>query len=68
MEFTLRRCPSAEVAAADPGTICQPHLGLAEGPADLGKLHVERLVPKDPHRAGCHLIVRRAPETKRAAA
>ena len=66
VEFTLRRCPFAEVAAADPGTICQLHLGLAEGLAEgLGELQVERLVPKDPHRAGCRLIVRRAPETER---
>jgi predicted ArsR family transcriptional regulator len=61
VEFTLRRCPFAEVAAADPGTICQLHLGLAEGLAEgLGQLAVEELVPRDPHRAGCELIVRRA--------
>ncbi|HUY45602.1 MAG TPA: hypothetical protein VMV92_07730, partial [Streptosporangiaceae bacterium] len=66
VEFVLRRCPFAEVAAADPGTICQLHLGLAEGLAEgLGKLEVERLVPKDPHRAGCRLIVQRVPETER---
>jgi predicted ArsR family transcriptional regulator len=64
VEFTLRRCPFAEVAAADPGTICQLHLGLAEGLAEgLGQLTVEQLVPKDPHRAGCRLIVRRAEDT-----
>lgn len=63
VEFVLRRCPFAEVAAADPGTICQLHLGLAEGLTEgLGRLQVERLVPKDPHRAGCRLTVRRSPE------
>lgn len=63
MEFTLGRCPFAEVAAADPGTICQLHLGLAEGLTEgLGQLTVERLVPKDPHRAGCRLIIQRYPE------
>jgi predicted ArsR family transcriptional regulator len=63
VEFTLRRCPFAEVAAADPDTICQLHLGLAEGLAEgLGQLTVDRLVPRDPHRAGCRLIIRRAPE------
>jgi len=31
IEFTLGRCPFAEVAAADPDTICRLHLGLAEG-------------------------------------
>jgi predicted ArsR family transcriptional regulator len=62
--LVLGRCPFAE-AAADPGTICQLHLGLTEGLAEgLGKLQVERLVPKDSHRAGCLLIVRHAPETE----
>lgn len=64
IEFTLRRCPFAEVAAADPDTICQLHLGLAEGLTEgLGELQVDRLVPKDPHRAGCRLSVRRVPES-----
>lgn len=60
VEFVLGRCPFAEVAASDPGTVCQLHLGLAEGLAEgLGGLEVERLVAKDPHRAGCRLVVRR---------
>lgn len=63
IEFQLRRCPFADVAAADPDTICQLHLGLAEGLTEgLGQLQVERLVPKDPHQAGCKLSVRRLPE------
>jgi predicted ArsR family transcriptional regulator len=63
LEFVLRRCPFAEVAAADPSTICQLHLGLAEGLTEgLGQLRVERLVPRDPNRAGCRLTVRRFPE------
>lgn len=62
LEFTLGRCPFAEVAAADPSTVCQLHLGLAEGLAEgLGQLQVERLTPKDPHEAGCGLTVRRLP-------
>ncbi len=62
LQFTLGRCPFAEVAAADPGTICQLHLGLAEGLAEgLGQLQVERLTPKDPFRGGCRLSVRRTP-------
>jgi predicted ArsR family transcriptional regulator len=45
----LRRCPFAEVAAADPGTICQLHLGLAEGLAEgLGKLEVDPWSPRIP--------------------
>jgi predicted ArsR family transcriptional regulator len=66
VEFTLGRCPFAEVAAADPGTICRLHLGLAEGLTEgLGQLQVERLVPKDPRRAGCRLTLRRPPEARR---
>lgn len=60
VEFVLGRCPFAEVAGSDPGTVCQLHLGLAEGLAEgLGGLEVERLVVKDPRRAGCRLVVRR---------
>jgi len=66
VEFTLGRCPFAEVAAADPGTICRLHLGLAEGLTEgLGQLQVERLVPKDPHQAGCRLTLRRPPEARK---
>jgi predicted ArsR family transcriptional regulator len=65
VEFVLRRCPFAEVASADPATICQLHLGLAEGLTEgLGQLQVERLAPKDPRRAGCRLTVRRSRETQ----
>ncbi len=60
VELVLGRCPFTEVAESDPGTVCELHLGLAEGLAEgLGGLAVERLVAKDPHRAGCRLIVRR---------
>jgi predicted ArsR family transcriptional regulator len=64
VELVLGRCPFVEVAASDPGTVCQLHLGLTEGLAEgLGALSVERLVRKDPRRAGCRLVVRReAPE------
>jgi len=61
VDFVLGRCPFAEVAGFDPDVVCQLHLGLAEGLTEgLGGLEVERLVAKDPHRAGCRLIVRRA--------
>jgi predicted ArsR family transcriptional regulator len=60
VELVLERCPFAEVAAADPDTICELHLGLAEGLAEgLGDLEVERLVRKNPRSAGCRLVVRR---------
>ena len=60
VEFVLGRCPFAEVAESDPGTVCQLHLGLAEGLTEgLGGLEVERLVAKDAKRAGCRLAIRR---------
>ncbi len=60
IEFVLGRCPFADVAGSDPGTVCQLHLGLVEGLAEgLGGLDVEGLAPKDPRRAGCRLTVRR---------
>lgn len=69
IEFVLGRCPFAEVAAADPETICQLHLGLAEGLTEgLGNLTVERLVVKEAHRAGCRLTLRRATPTARISA
>ncbi|MHB1613151.1 MAG: helix-turn-helix transcriptional regulator [Actinomycetes bacterium] len=62
VEFVLGRCPFADVAGPDPDTVCQLHRGLAEGLAEgLGGLDVERLVAKDPRRAGCRLTVRRQP-------
>ncbi len=67
LAFTLGRCPFAEVAAADPGTVCQLHLGLAEGLTEgLGQLQVERLTPKDPFQGGCRLTVRRVPDGRAA--
>ena len=60
VEFVLGRCPFADVAGSDPDTVCQLHLGLAEGLVEgLGGLRVEGLVAKDPRRAGCRLTVRR---------
>ena len=62
VDFVLGRCPFADVAGFDPNIVCQLHLGLAEGLAEgLGGLAVERLVAKDPRRAGCRVVVRREP-------
>jgi predicted ArsR family transcriptional regulator len=62
VDFVLGRCPFAEVAAGNPDTVCQLHLGLAEGLAEgLGGLTVDRLTAKDPHRAGCRLVLKRDP-------
>ena len=58
--FVLGRCPFEEVAADDPDTVCQLHLGLAEGLAEsLGGVTVNRFTAKKPHRAGCRLVFER---------
>ena len=63
VEFVLDRCPFAEVAEEDPTTVCQLHLGLAEGLAEgLGGLRAGKLVVKNPHRAGCRLAIERTSE------
>lgn len=62
VDFILGTCPFADVASADPDTICGLHLGLAEGLADrLDGVTVEALVRRDPHRAGCRLRCRISP-------
>jgi hypothetical protein len=61
VDFVLGICTFAEVASSDPDTVCQLHLGMAEGlTKGLDSLAVEKLLPKDPRRAGCRLTVRRA--------
>jgi predicted ArsR family transcriptional regulator len=58
IDFVLQRCPFADVAESDPDTVCQLHLGLAEGLAEgLGGLMVERLTVLDPRQAGCCLTI-----------
>ena len=62
VDFVLGRCPFADVASQDPETVCQLHLGLAEGLAEgLGGLRVERLTVKNARRGGCRLVVDRVP-------
>ena len=62
IDFILGCCPFADVAADYPGTVCQLHLGLAEGLAQgMGGLVVERLVAKNARLAGCRLLARRTP-------
>jgi predicted ArsR family transcriptional regulator len=68
VDFVLGRCPFEEVAASNPDAVCQLHRGLAEGLAEgLGGVQVDRLVVKNPHRAGCRVALRRAPARAAAA-
>ena len=58
-DFVLQRCPFVEVAAKDPATVCQVHLGLAEGVAEgLDDEAVVELVAENPRKAGCCIRVR----------
>ena len=60
VEIVLGRCPFAAAAAEDPATVCQLHLGLAEGIAETtGGVKVAALRPHDPTEAGCQLRLRR---------
>jgi predicted ArsR family transcriptional regulator len=56
VDITLRTCPFSSTALADPDTVCELHLGMAQGIAEgLDGLEVDELVPKDPRRAHCRL-------------
>ncbi len=60
--IVLGHCPFADVAARSPGVICELHRGLLDG-------HLQRcgsglqadLHPRDPHEAGCEVVLRPAP-------
>jgi len=61
IDFVLGRCPFEHVAVGNQDTVCQLHLGLAEGMADrMGGLEVLRLVDQNPRQAGCRLLLRRS--------
>lgn len=56
VELKLQTCPFASTALADPDTICELHLGIAEGVAErVDGLVVDELIPRDPRRANCRL-------------
>jgi predicted ArsR family transcriptional regulator len=55
-EVTLRTCPFATTALAEPDIVCGLHLGMAYGIAEaVGGLAIDELIPKDPRRAHCRL-------------
>ena len=56
VDVTLRTCPFATTALADPDTVCGLHLGMAYGIAEaVGGLVIDELIPKDPRPAHCRL-------------
>jgi predicted ArsR family transcriptional regulator len=66
IEIVLHICPFAAAADEDPATICQLHLGLAEGAAQaIGGLEVDGLHINNPYQAGCRLELRRTAQPVR---
>ncbi|MGZ4795047.1 MAG: helix-turn-helix transcriptional regulator [Acidimicrobiia bacterium] len=56
--IVLGACPFATAAQHDPTTICELHLGYAEGVAEaIGGVVITGLTPHDPSDAGCELSV-----------
>ena len=57
VDVVLRNCPFESAVLADPDTICDLHLGIAEGVAELAgeQIVVDELDANDPRRAGCRL-------------
>ena len=58
IDILLRTCPFEGPAVASPDTVCQLHLGMAEGLVGHDDaVDVEELIAKDPRRANCRLKV-----------
>lgn len=61
-EIVLGACPFVELATAQPDTVCQLHVGLAEGIAErAGGLVVDGIRLADPSRGGCRIMVHSTP-------
>ncbi|MDY7101055.1 MAG: helix-turn-helix domain-containing protein [Actinomycetota bacterium] len=59
-DIVLRSCPFESTAVADPATVCQLHLGIAEGlVGDDDAVVVEGLVVNDARHANCRLTLAR---------
>ena len=60
VDLVLHNCPFESAVLADPDTICDLHLGIAEGVAELtsDRLVVDELIAHDPRRANCRIRMR----------
>ncbi|MFP5577577.1 MAG: helix-turn-helix transcriptional regulator [Acidimicrobiia bacterium] len=59
VDVVLQNCPFEATALDDPDTVCALHLGIAKGLTEgADGLTVQKLVAKDPRRAGCRLQLR----------
>lgn len=64
VDVTLRICPFESTALADPDTVCELHLGMAQGMVeDIEGFEVVELIPTDPRRAHCRLRCHVGPDT-----
>jgi predicted ArsR family transcriptional regulator len=62
VDLVLQRCPFASTAEVDPHTVCNLHLGFAEGISEAtGGITVGGLQPHDPRIARCRLRLREDP-------
>lgn len=58
-ELVLERCPFESAAVVNTNAVCRLHLGLARGLAQgFGGVEVEDLIAKNPHKAGCRLVMK----------
>jgi predicted ArsR family transcriptional regulator len=56
VDIVLGTCPFSSTAQIDPDTVCNLHLGMAYGVAELvDGLVIDELVPRDPRQANCRL-------------
>ena len=59
-DVVLSSCPFAELATEQPDTVCELHLGLAEGIAErAGGLMVRGISLADPRQGGCRIRTQR---------
>lgn len=57
-EVVLRACPFADIAMVQPETICQLHLGVAEGiAARSGTVTVDGMIYREPRAGGCRIVL-----------
>ena len=61
-EVVLSACPFGDLAAQRPETVCDVHLGIAEGVCErVGGAVVEGIRLADPRKGGCRITMRVAP-------
>jgi predicted ArsR family transcriptional regulator len=62
LDVVLEHCPFQAAAMVNPEAVCALHLGIAQAAAEhAGGVEVQGLIPKDPRRAGCRLLLRPLP-------